>query len=45
MRGRAEQGVNLWGPGEIRPVERQEKMERKGRTEKSDITKACWKSK
>lgn len=29
--GRAEQGANLWGPGEIRPVDRQEKMERKGR--------------
>lgn len=30
-RGRAEQGANLWGSGEIKPVDRQEKMERKGR--------------
>lgn len=29
-RGRAEQVADLWGPGEIRPVERQEKVERRG---------------
>lgn len=39
IRGRAEQGVNLWDPGEIKPVERQEKMERQGMTEKSDSHK------
>lgn len=40
IRGKAEQGADSWGPGEIRPVERQENMERKGRIEKSDTQKS-----
>lgn len=42
-RGRAEQGANLWGPGEIL----QETMERKGRERLRNLiaTKACYKSK
>lgn len=43
IRERAEQGANLWGPGEIRPVERQEKMERREREGLRNliVTKAC----
>lgn len=47
VKRRAKQGANVWGPGKIRPTERQEKMERAWSEGRGSlmVRKGWWRSK